>query len=81
MTGKNVSILMPPPFSTRHNSFLRNYVTTGKAKILDTTREVRDSARRPVHQPSNAAQHSPTVSLIFDGSTSSRSKLVGCSFA
>lgn len=41
LTGKNVSIIMPPPFSTRHNTFLRNYTTTGRAKILDTLREVR----------------------------------------
>lgn len=42
LEGKNVSMLMPPPFSTRHNSFLRNYITTGKAKIIDSIREVRD---------------------------------------
>lgn len=40
MEGKNVSILMPQPFNQRHNGYLRNYVTTGKAKILDTLREV-----------------------------------------
>jgi PAS domain S-box-containing protein len=39
--GKNVSLLMPQPFSNRHNGFLRNYITTGKAKILNTVREVR----------------------------------------
>lgn len=39
--GKNVSILMPQPFSNKHNTFLRNYTTTGKAKILDQVREVR----------------------------------------
>lgn len=38
--GKNVSLLMPQPFSNKHNSFLRNYTTTGKAKILNTNREV-----------------------------------------
>lgn len=32
---------MPQPFSNRHNGFLRNYITTGKAKILNTVREVR----------------------------------------
>ncbi|GLI64845.1 hypothetical protein VaNZ11_008226 [Volvox africanus] len=40
LEGKNVSILMPQPFSQRHNGYLRNYTTTGKAKILDTVREV-----------------------------------------
>ncbi len=37
---KNVRMLMPQPFSGRHDQFLMNYVTTGKAKILDTTIEV-----------------------------------------
>jgi hypothetical protein len=55
LTGKNVSILMPPPFSTRHNTFLRNYVTTSKAKILDSVREVGDSAWGPACQPPCAA--------------------------
>jgi PAS domain S-box-containing protein len=41
LEGKNVSLLMPQPFSGRHNGYLRNYQTTGKAKILDTLREVR----------------------------------------
>ncbi|GLI68263.1 hypothetical protein VaNZ11_012618, partial [Volvox africanus] len=40
LEGKNVSCLMPQPFSARHNTYLRNYVTTGKAKILDELREV-----------------------------------------
>jgi PAS domain-containing protein len=38
--GKNVSMLMPQPFSGRHPQYLRNYVTTGKRKILDVTQEV-----------------------------------------
>jgi PAS domain-containing protein len=29
MDGQDVSILMPAPFSTRHNSYLRNYARTG----------------------------------------------------
>ncbi|PNW87648.1 hypothetical protein CHLRE_02g142166v5 [Chlamydomonas reinhardtii] len=40
LDGKNISCLMPQPFSARHNGYLRNYVTTGKAKILDSVREV-----------------------------------------
>lgn len=38
--GKNVSMLMPPPFSQMHNSFLRAYADSGVANILNTTREV-----------------------------------------
>jgi hypothetical protein len=40
LEGKNVSTLMPAPFSQRHNTYLRNYATTEKAKVLNTTREV-----------------------------------------
>lgn len=40
LNAKNVSMIMPAPFSQRHNSYLRNYVNTGKGKILDTSREV-----------------------------------------
>ena len=38
--GKNISMLMPPPFSQMHNSFLRAYADSGVANILNTTREV-----------------------------------------
>lgn len=31
---------MPEPFSRSHNQYLRNYRTTGKAKILNSPREV-----------------------------------------
>lgn len=40
LNGKNVSMLMPNPFSNKHNTFLRNYISTGKPKILDSQREV-----------------------------------------
>jgi hypothetical protein len=40
LEGKNVNCLMPQPFSMRHNSYLNNYINTGHAKLLDTTREV-----------------------------------------
>ena len=33
-------MLMPQPFSGRHDTFLHNYITSGKAKILDSMREV-----------------------------------------
>lgn len=37
---RNIKMLMPQPFSGRHDQFLANYQNTGKAKILDTQREV-----------------------------------------
>lgn len=47
--GKNVSILMPQPFSGRHNGYLRSYLATGKAKILDQTKEVRAQPWRSIY--------------------------------
>lgn len=40
LDGKNVSILMPQPFSSKHDGFLHNYLSTGQAKILNSNRDV-----------------------------------------
>jgi two-component system sensor kinase FixL len=34
LVGQNVSILMPNPHATMHDSYLRNYLTTGVRKVL-----------------------------------------------
>jgi len=36
----NINKLMPEPDRSRHDSYLKNYLSSGKAKILDTRREV-----------------------------------------
>eukprot|EP00898_Chlorokybus_atmophyticus_P008160 jgi/Chlat1/8345/Chrsp8S00675 len=38
--GKNVRILMPAPYSTLHDSYLAAYNTTGRAKVIGSTRSV-----------------------------------------
>ncbi|KAF5832427.1 hypothetical protein DUNSADRAFT_11673 [Dunaliella salina] len=40
MEGKNVSMLMPQPFSSRHNGYLRTHINSGKKRILDIVRPV-----------------------------------------
>jgi PAS domain S-box-containing protein len=31
LVGRNVNIIVPPPFSREHNSYVRNYIETGEA--------------------------------------------------
>ena len=38
--GKNVSILMPDPYSSNHDNYIQNYVKTDEAKAIGTDREV-----------------------------------------
>lgn len=41
LIGQNISILMPQPHQAQHDSYLSNYHTTGKRKIIGIGREVK----------------------------------------
>ena len=45
VTGKNVSILMPEPYASRHDHYLRRYLHTGEARIVGIGREVEGRRR------------------------------------
>ncbi|MDP6737365.1 MAG: PAS domain S-box protein, partial [Nitrospinaceae bacterium] len=40
VVGQNIKILMPEPDRSAHDTYLRDYLETGKSKILGTEREV-----------------------------------------
>ena len=51
--GHNISMLMPEPYRSQHDSFIQNYLETGERKIIGIGREVvglnKDGTTFPMH--------------------------------
>ncbi|NVK23426.1 MAG: PAS domain S-box protein [Gammaproteobacteria bacterium] len=41
LVGNNISMLMPEPYKSQHDSYIHKYLTTGEANIIGSSREVK----------------------------------------
>lgn len=61
LIGRNVSVLMPEPYRSEHNSYIARYLQTGEARIIGAGREAealhRDGTRFPVSLALSEVDH------------------------
>ena len=59
--GQNISLLMPEPHRSRHDQYLRDYLCTGKGKIIGFGREVQGLRKDGGVFPMNLAVSETTI--------------------
>ena len=61
VVGRNVRVLMPPPYGNDHDTYLKNYLDTGERSIIGISREVtglrRDGTTFPLYLSVGEIRH------------------------
>ena len=69
MIGQNVGMLMPSRYSREHDGYIRRFLATGEARILDAPRELvakrRDGSTFPIDLSVTQVDHSPYFTGII----------------
>ncbi len=68
LVGRNVSVLMPSPFSRDHDKYIHSYLDTGRAKIIgigrDSLGKRKDGAVFPIHISVGQARMGGDVTFV-----------------
>jgi len=69
MIGQNVRMLMPSPYSREHDGYIRRFLATDQARILNAPRELvakrRDGSTFPIELSVTQVDHSPCFTGII----------------